>query len=266
MKRIIGFKKMICTLLAAVAMLAITSGNVYASESDFADYVGNEMPAKQVYDVVILDNAALLTEAEQNELYETMARIAPYGNVMFTTEYLGSETDYEGYCEDTYYQWFGNEPGVNFQIDMGNRKLTISTSTGMDEVVASERDSIVDNIYRYATDGDYLRCATRCFEQIYDVYNDGIIAHDMKHIDNAILAVMLALFLNFIFVFASKKGKASNSAIVKSLEAATVVAAASVTKGSLHKVYSPQSSGSGGSSGGGGGGGGFSGGSSSHGF
>ena len=255
--------KTICTFLAIILVFAANVNNVYATTPDFA---ADALENRQMYECIILDYEDLLTDEEEAALYEVMQRIAPYGNIMFSTEYLSDTGDYEKHSEDRYYEYFGNEPGVNFQIDMGNRKLTISTSTGMDDVVGSERDSIVDNIYVYATNGEYYKCAERCFEQIYAVYNDGVIAHGMKHIDNAILAVMFALILNFIFAFAGKKGKASTRAIVRSLEAATAVSAANVVKGSLHKVYSPQSSGSGGSSGGGGGGGGFSGGSSSHGF
>lgn len=222
-----------------------------------------------VYSVIILDEAEILTPEQELELWPHMTQLETYGNIIFRTVVLDSGTDYEQDSENTYYEMFGNEPGVIFQIDMGNRKLTLSSSTGMDEVLASERDSIVDNVYRYATDEDYLKCASECFNQIYTIYNDGVIAHKMKYIDNAILALILSLIVNFIVVFASEKKKPADARIVSALIATVAVEGAKVKKNKANRVYSPvfsDSSGSGGSSGGGGGGGGFSGGSSSHGF
>lgn len=219
------------------------------------------------YDCVIIDEEDLLTDAEEAEVMKHMMKINQYGNVMFQSVRLDSG-NYEKYCEDTYYSYFGNEPGVIFQIDMGNRKLTLSSSTGLDDIIGPERDSIVDNIYRMATDGDYCGCAGECFDEIYLVVNDGTIAHTMKYIDNAILALIISLILNFIFIFASGKKKASANQLVKAMEGGFTVSNVSVKEGKVTKKYSPVSSGSGGggSSGGGGGGGGFSGGSSSHGF
>lgn len=221
-----------------------------------------------VYSVVILDEAEILTPEQELELWPHMTQLENYGNIIFRTVVLDSGANFEQDSENTYYEMFGNEPGVIFQIDMGNRKLTLSSSTGMDEILAKERDSIVDNIYRYATDEDYLKCASECFDQIYTIYNDGVIAHKMKYIDNAILALILSLIVNFIVVFASEK-KPTDARIVSALIASVAVEGANVKKNKANRVYSPiysDSSGSGGSSGGGGGGGGFSGGSSSHGF
>ena len=227
--------------------------------------------AVPAYETVILDNENLLTEDEEKELSQHMLKLTEYGNVMFQSVKLSSSTDFEKYSEDTYYDYFGNEPGVIFQIDMGNRKLTLSSSTEMDDLIAYERDTIVDNVYRYATDEEYLRCASRCYDEIYDVINDIEIAHTLKYIDNALLAVLISLILNFIIVFAGSKKKTSTGKIVAALAASAVVADVAVKQGNKTKVYSPSSSGSGGSGGsfsggGGGGGGGFSGGSSSHGF
>lgn len=244
----------ICSLAVAVFCALSLSKDVYADE---------------YYEMVIIDYAGLLTESEEDELYEYMEQITPYGNVIFQTVILEQES-YEEYCENTYYEYFGNEPGVIFQIDMGSRKLTLSSSTGLDEEIASERDSIVDNVYEYASDGDYLACAEECFYEVFAVLNDETIAHNMKYIDNAIIAVIISLILNYFLVFATGKKKTSARKIISTVAVTTAVTSTVVTKGYLKKVYSPQSSGSGSSgggfSGGGGGGGGFSGGSSSHGF
>ena len=74
-----------------------------------------------------------------------------------------------------------------------------------DKTITKENDSIVDNVYLYATDGDYYSCASSVFRQIDVVMNDGIIAHKMKYIDNAIIAIVLGLFVNFFLIFATSR-------------------------------------------------------------
>lgn len=284
-------KRIFLILAASVLMLGCLPLTVYAkedtteesgyvedaveeydySEDDFEeydysdDYYGDYYTE---YEAVICDYADLLSDEEEAYIYDYyMVPLLPYGNVIFQSVTLTS-TNYEEYCERTYYEMYGNEPGVIFQIDMGNRKLTLSSSTDVDDVIAPERDSIVDNVYRYASDEEYARCVERCFSEVYDVLNDVEIAHHMKYTDNAILAIIVSLIVNYLFVFASSKKKAPKAVIASAVAVSAAFAGASVIKGKLSTTYSPISSGSGGSGGGGGGGGGggFSGGSSSHGF
>lgn len=253
----------IIAFLSVFSLVFVLSLNLFAQKTMAAQ-------AEKSYQGIILDYEELLTDAEEQEVSAQMSRLLEYGNVIFQSVKLENGQDFEKYSEQTYYDYFGNEPGVIFQVDMGHRKLTLSSSTGLDEIIGSERDSIIDNVYRYATDGDYCRCAVRCFDQIYDVINDGTIAHTMKYIDNALIAIIISLIMNFIVVFSSSKKKATVGQIVAAMAVTTAVADVAVKAGNVTKVYSPVSSGSGGSSGGGGfsggGGGGFSGGSSSHGF
>lgn len=231
-----------------------------------SDYVH----AKDVvrYEAVIIDEADLLTESEENMLYQQMTGLLEYGHMVFQTVTL-NDSDYEGYAEQSYYNMYGNEPGILFQIDMGNRKLTLSASTKMEDSIGHERDSIVDNIYTMATDGNYYGCASECFNEIDVVIHDGEIAHEMKHINNAIFALILAILLNFYFAFATTRKKVSVKELLGGMATTAIISEAIIQEGKITKKYSPVSSGSsGGSSSGGssGGGGGFSGGSSSHGF
>lgn len=227
----------------------------------------------QIYNAEIWDNADLLSDDDEEYLLHEMEALLPYGNVIFSSVTLESGANYEKNAEDTYYAHYGNEPGLIFQIDMGNRKLTLTASTQMDEYIRTERDSIVDNIYTFASAGNYYACASECFYEVHTVINDGKIAHKMKHINNALIALILALVLNFLLVFytTSRKKDLSKALLAGSVISA-VVTGAVVTEGKTTKTYSPVSSSSGGGGGfsggssGGGGGGGFSGGSSSHGF
>ena len=251
-------KKIITFLAALILFVSCTSVKIMAAQE-----------TDNGYQYVINDLANLLTDEEEDELYYYIEPLLEYGNVIFQSVDLSSGTSYEKYSEDTYYEYFGNEPGVIFQIDMGHRQLTLSSSTALDDEISSERDSIVDNVYRYASDEDYLRCASRCFDEVYTVLNDGKIAHNMKYIDNALLAIIISLIVNFMIAFSGNKRKATTGEIAAAMTVSAAAAAVAAKKGKIEKIYDPVSSGSGssgGSSGGGGGGGGFSGGSSSHGF
>ena len=251
-------RKIILSTVLTVAAVILPHVNVAAAEANGSEQV--------YYNSAIVDEALLLSNDEKDLLLEQMKELIPYGNVIFASEYLESGQDYEGYTENLYYSMFGNEPGVILNIDMGNRKITLSASTQMEEYLKSERDSIVDNIYEFASDEDYYGCASECFTEVRMVIEDEAIAHTMKHIDNAIIALILALILNFLIVFVTVKKKVSVKKVVGALAVTSAFVGADVALRASSKRYSPKSSGSGGSGGGGGGGGGFSGGSSSHGF
>lgn len=251
--------KLLC--LVVLSFLVI---NIFANPA----YAENETPK---YKVMVIDQADLLTDYGEKKLAKEMEDLVGYGNVVFYTTKLKKGTNYEKHCEDTYYKLFANQPGVIFQIDMGNRKLTLSASTEMEKLIGSERSSIVDNIYQLATKGKYYECASNCFKQIKVVINDGEIAHDMKYIDNAIIAVVLGLIVNFFLIFTTsrKSNKKEKRKLLGDMVLDTTLAGVAINLGKTSKRYEPRKSsrsGGGGFSGGRGGGGGFSGGSSSHGF
>lgn len=154
---------------------------------------------------------------------------------------------------------------------MGNRKLTLSASAEMETLIASERSSIVDNIYKYASKKDYYTCCRECLYEVRCVLYGNAIAHTMKYIDNGLLAVIIALILNFIIIFSGTlKRRELGRVLMEGAVSSATFSNIGIAEGRKTKVYYPRSSGrsSKGRSGGGrsGGGGGFSGGSSSHGF
>jgi len=257
--------KLLCFVVLSFLML-----NVFANPC----YADNEKPQ---YKVLVIDNADLLTEHGEQKLAKEMEELTAYGNVIFYTTKLNKGANYQKHCENTYYKNFKQEPGVILQIDMGNRKITLSASTKMEELIGSERDSIVDNIYGLATKGKYYECASLCFSQIKTVLNDGEIAHDMKYIDNGIIAIVLGLIINFFMIFALSRNsfEKEKRKLLGELSFNAMPVNAVTTPGKVIRRRKPKNTGSrggGGSFGGGfsggssGGGGGFSGGSSSHGF
>ena len=136
----------------------------------------------------------------------------------------------------------------------------------MRKTITSGRcNSITDNTYIYATSGhgyDYYTCAYKTFEQVLTLLQGGKIAQPMKHICNLLLALTLAMLINYFIVmsFAHAK-KPSNGELLSGLFTKIDIQNPSTHFTRQTKKYSPQSSGnSGGGGSGGGGGGGHSGG------
>lgn len=111
-------------------------------------------------------------------------------------------------------------------------------------------------MYTYASDADYYICAMKVYEQEYTLLQGRKIAQPMKYISNALLAIVIAVVINYIIVrvYSSKK-KASTKSLMNGLFEYRAFNNCNVVFTHQTKTYSPRESSSGGSSGGGGGGG-----------
>ncbi len=212
------------------------------------------------YSVVIQDDAGLLSDAEETELREKMQALSENGNMIFLTADSNPFYSAQNYAEDYYYSHFGNDNGALFLIDMDTRMIYLVTDGELyDKIPEGKCTLITDNIFEYAREGDYGRCAIECFRQVGTVIGGGRIDNSMQLITNGLLALMASFFIMFIVVKGLMAGKTvrmseMTEAARTSFQATTPDAVCTGTT----KRYSPRAK-SGGS--GGGGGGGFSGGS-----
>jgi len=224
---------------------------------------------------LIRDDADLLTDEEEARLRETMAPICEFGTPVFwsTTE-SGS---YRRKAENYYYSNLGNESGALFVVDMDQRQLTLLTNGEIRRTVTDgDSTSIVDNVYRLASFGDYAACADKVFSQVSSLLRGGRIARPMKLVSNALLALALSLSLVYLYISwryetRPKTGRVRAAIPVTAASAAAFTALmtggrAIMTKQRKTNISSSGGGHGGGFSGGGGGGGGFSGGGGSHGF
>lgn len=224
------------------------------------------------YSAFIRDEENLLTEEEQEELVGSMAPMTDYGNVMFLT----ADGDYEDpvdYLDWNYGDWF-YEDGTIFLIEMSNRQLRLENSGRIqDTITPSYSDSIMDNVYRLASEGEYALCAEEVFYECTVLMDGGHIARPMKYICNALLALICALLVNYLAIRMSTHNHRITKKELAAAVGASVFYGGAKTKRIAHrKIETASSTGSGGHSGGGsfgGGGGGHSGGGHSgggHGF
>lgn len=208
------------------------------------------------YQIIIEDDANILTDSEETELKTIMADLVEFGNVVFkTTSTVNNSSSSLKYIQNYYYSRFNNESGVAFYIDMNQRQLCACATGGLDDIITNGKcDTIMDNVYTYASKGNYYMCASETFTEMNRLLNGQRIAESMKYICNAIVSVMLSLFASYtLFVMISGSKKASQKELIDECEVALKHGPIDVKKTGSHRVYSPQSSGSssGGSSGGG---------------
>lgn len=252
----IGRLSVIMSLLVIVGVLL--SSNV-AQADDTTSYTNSETG----YEAIIVDEADLLTEDEEQELMETyMEPVTTYGNVVFySSSSYNSSTSKT--AENKYLDLFGNTSGTLFFVDMYNRYIYIFNHNDVADIITSSySDTITDNVYKYASDGDYLSCAGKAFEQEYTLLEGGKIAQPMKHICNVLIAILLGFLLNYIVLkVMSHSSEASASELLLGAKVDAHVENLDINFTNQTRTYSPQSSGGGGGGGGhrgGGGGGGHS--------
>jgi uncharacterized protein len=221
--------------------------------------------------VIIEDEEDLLSDVEEKALLEHMEPISEYGGVAFVT--VSQYGDTSVYAKNQYREYFGKSSGFLFLIDMGRRNIWIfSDGTIYKTINKAYANTITDNVYRYATRGEYYECAASVYDQAKILLEGGHIAQPMKHISNALIALVCALLLNFVLLLIQRKEKyVPVKEIAAAMTTATAVSILSKkkTKSKRHlHVESDSSSGGGysGGGGGGGGGGGSSGGGGGHSF
>ncbi|MCR5331504.1 MAG: TPM domain-containing protein [Lachnospiraceae bacterium] len=212
------------------------------------------------YGVFIHDQADLFSEEEEWALSEKMTGITAYGNVgLATTDYNSSSA--ESYAHNWLSRYLGTKSSVLFLIDMDNRMLQVQANDGGKDTIGgvitvSYANTITDNVYRYASDGDYYTCSSEVFSQILTLLEGGRISQPMRYICNALLALALGILICYFIANGTSQAKKTTDTemlmyAVKKFNYTPPV----LTYTHTEKKYHPRSSGGGGGGSGGGGGG-----------
>ena len=254
-------KYILPVILFALCCTFMTGGTtVQASDLSASDdlYAYEYTNESTHYKALLEDDADLLSETEETALFEAMQPITEYGNVAFKSVDQNS-TDTDSIAQIYYNKHFGSDSGTVFVIDMDNRNIYIHSDGSMYRTITkSMAYTITDNVYTYATDGDYYSCAYHAYSQILTKMEGGKVAQPMKYTSNIFLALLLALLINYFFVKATSKAKkVKDDELLSNLPMQCMVTNARTQFTHQTKRYDPPSSsggGGGGRSGGGGGG------------
>ncbi|MDO4976669.1 MAG: TPM domain-containing protein [Eubacteriales bacterium] len=161
-----------------------------------------EKTSEEGYEIIVHDQAGLLTEDQQETLTTVMEPIAAYGHVVFlTTDH--NDASARDYCKSYFENRWNKDSAVILLIDMDNRVIRIeSFGYGQlyDMITESYANTITDNVYKYAREKDYNECARSAFTQINQILEGKRIAQPMKYICNALLALISAVIIIFIYV------------------------------------------------------------------
>lgn len=244
------FKKVFVRSAVAFIMLLIIStfmGNVaYATDSVWVnDSTG--------YKLIYRDEAGLIrAQKEDTAIIESMKPITEYGNVGFiVTDDIGKSGT--NYFKQEYYNCFGEESGIIFFIDMFDRNLYIWTDGAVgDEISISDCNTITDNVFRYAREGDYSKTAQKAFVQINAEIQHNHIPEPLKYISAALVAALVSLIGVYFIISLFNGDKAPSPAEwLENVKHNVEVKDPKEELVASAKIYSPRSSGSGGSFGGG---------------
>ena len=208
---------------------------------------------------VIEDSAGLLDAAEYDGVLATMMPITDICNAGFYT-YSGESKEYVMNKAKAWANKVFTGTCTLFIIDMATRQLAVWSSDDILKTLTQAKGyTITDNVFSYASRGDYARCAETAFNQMYKVLKGEKVSGPMRIISNALLALLAAILLAYLFISARMEQEVKVS--LPEIATATVGAGAVIAAKKLTRKVRHTSS-----SGGGGGGGGFGGGGGSHGF
>ncbi len=159
------------------------------------------------YSAKVLDEADLLTADQENLLLDEMQAITPYGNALFvSSNQVNGQTG--EYARSRYLSTFGEQSGIIFLIDMTNREIYIYSHNEMFRIITrTNAYTITDNVYTYATDGDYYTCASMVYSQVEALLKGEEISRPMKHAGNLMLAVIFSILLNYWLLRKTSKVK-----------------------------------------------------------
>ena len=195
------------------------------------------------YVAKIEDNANLLTQNEKEMLLEDMQPLTEYGNIVFLSINVNSNTT-KDYASEYYHKYYSTESGSLFLIDMDNREIYIfSDGSNYNIINDSKAYSITDNTYQYASNEDYYQCASIAFSQMNTLLAGGKILEPMKYTSNIFISLTISFFLTFLFVLSQMRiKKASSDKISSQCDVSFNMGEVTAKKNGVRRKYSPMSS------------------------
>lgn len=245
-------KKTLSLILALTLFAAVLTGTALAAGA-----------------LTVEDGADLLTDAEEAELVARYSGITEYMDAaLVTTDRSSGST--ASFAESYAVRRYGSAPAVLFIIDMDDREIYVYANGAAQRTISkADARAITDNIYKDASRGDYFACADGALSQILAKCQGERLARPVKHITNALIAVLLGVLLNYYIVTRSRMPKTGrrtqgslNVSVTRQMAAMPGIALGLPVVVDSVRRYKNSDSGSGG----GGGGGGSSGGGGGHGF
>lgn len=149
--------------------------------------------------VSIQDDAQLLTDSQEQELYDYLSSLDDGINYIAVTaedsDYNDADSTLEYYYSNTFSKF---DNGIAFIIDMYHREVYIQGYGDVQYQLRSDDcTDITDNVYRYASREEYFDCIKTAFTQADTIVNKGFILRPMRFIVSFLISIIVGYFLVF---------------------------------------------------------------------
>lgn len=200
---------LIVILISAFSLANAFADNLSGGDYDYFLTQEPEYVAENGNSLMYIEEAELIED--KDALIEIMKPILEYGNVMFLSCSKGNNKfkDAHRFSGEVLSSYFTNQNNSTvLLIDMDTRKIYVRTYGDISKILTDTKAEVItDNIYKYATNADYDRCAQEAFDQMYKVIDGQRIAAPMHYIGAALISVILAMIICFIIISRSSTKK-----------------------------------------------------------
>ena len=204
MKRLLFAMSAVILLLMTVLPKQVSAETVEIHADETETYVWTNEKTGHTVKIWVPD----FSEEEELSLASVMQPVTQYCDAAVVMDYdpvwsLTTQQMANAYAADMM-----DTDGVLLYFDMDRRELYLCTKDAARKTVTDSLAlSITDNVYEYASRGDYLGCCMSVFEQVRQLYDGNRIAQPMKLITSVLFAIITGLLLNFVIVAASRNRK-----------------------------------------------------------
>ncbi len=254
------FKK----LLAVLALLLIVVAVIRPVSGEAANLSDIDENTATGYCAFVYDDAELFTKNELNALLDKAYELTDFADTFVVTVQKGNnpygktESATKKLGDDIYLEYSNSKNCIMFIIDMHTKYIYVYRYGDDVEsnLTSGKCNTITDNVYDYAADGDYYTCASIALDQMSKVLQGQHIAQPMKVASNLFIAFVVGFVVMYLVALSkSKVGKTSDEEMLKYAAISFAANNPSDVITGTTKTYCPRSSGSGGGHRGGGGGG-----------
>lgn len=169
----------------------------------------------------IVDASGRLTKKEISKLERELEPFAEYGNIDLIMNTGYTAVPKEEYARDYYNKRYGTDNGTVIYMDLYNNEVYIFSGGKNCEIITSDKAIYIeDKVRKDLIEGEYYKCASRAFSQIYILLsaksNKNILLkiiaffkfHEIfKCMCNFLFATFISFFICFLFIFSNYQTK-----------------------------------------------------------
>ena len=158
------FKKIVSLLFVLLLVTAV----IRPHSLNAATITDVEENSKTGYGAMVYDGAGLFRNSEVDDLLDEAYKLTEYSDVFVVTVAKGenphgsTESATKKYGDDLYLKYSNQDSCIMFIIDMHTRYIYVYRYGKAEKTLtAGKCDSITDNLYDYASDGEYYLCSSK---------------------------------------------------------------------------------------------------------